>query len=175
LARGGEARRLRSLHVELWVIIFGPPGDLAGLFSSLAPEIAVRARLGQAVGPPRDASLCPGSLALRHDDRERAVRLTGSISVRGSACRGFLSAKLGPFFGVLPNCFPSQNRVGDMQESPSLLSLYAISSRLKRYGYVNFSVAQPASVAGGIFGNLRLQQHGLCNGLTSPPLDRVMG
>jgi hypothetical protein len=40
---------------------------------------------------------------------------------------------------------------------------------------INFAVAQPASVAGVIFGNLRLQQHRPCNGLASPPRDRVMG
>ena len=40
---------------------------------------------------------------------------------------------------------------------------------------INFAVAQPASVAGVIFGNLQLQQHRPCNGLASPPRDRVMG
>lgn len=40
---------------------------------------------------------------------------------------------------------------------------------------LNFAVAQPASVAGVIFANLRLQQHRPCNGLASPPRDRVMG
>ena len=119
-----------------------PAGDLAGLFSSLAPEIAVRARLGQAVGP-----------------RRLALPWVTCAPARRQRVR-----------------FPSQNREAvTCKKCPSLLSLYAIWSRLKRYGYVNFSVAQPASVAGGIFGNLRLQQHGLCNGLTSPPLDRVMG
>ena len=97
-----------------------PAGDLAGLLSSLAPEIAVRARLGQAVGPRRLALPWVTCAPAR---RQRARCAADGIDFgMGVGLPGIFIGSVGPIFWGASQLLPKpKSGSGDMQEMPVII------------------------------------------------------